>query len=157
LVGATGGTVVVGTTELDELALRDRVDSADGLSLVEVASSSDEVSSVVVALVSVVSVGSVVAVGVGVSLSSSTAGARSSTRPTDVPDWPWVSVEPFSSSSPVTTSSPSRKTTAVAPIQRAHGRRGATVGEVPTRVVGASPAAELSGVEGAARYRSMLS
>ena len=53
-----------------------------------------------------------------------------------------MSVEPFSSSSPVTTSSPSRKTTAVAPIQRAHGRRGATVGEVPlpTRVVGASPA-----------------
>ena len=83
-----------------------------------------------VALPPLVTEGFAVAVGSGVGIGDSSAGARSSTRPTDVPVSPLIRVDPFSSSSPVTTTRPSTKTMAVALIQRRHGRRGGSSGEV---------------------------
>jgi hypothetical protein len=128
-----GGAAVVGTAELDAPsgpALRDARDVADG-------------SAVGVALPVLVTEGFVVAVGSSVGIGDSSAGARSSTRPTDVPVSPLISVDPFSSSSPVTTIRPSTKTMAVAPIQRPHGRRRGSSGEVvppaPIRLVGPPP------------------
>ena len=101
----------------------------------------------VVVVVSGVVEGAVVAVASVVAVGVSSAGARSSTRPTEVPPSPRVSVEPFSSSIPVTVSRPSRNTTTVAPIQRPHGRFGGGTGDVPpppppvpSRRVGPAPA-----------------
>ena len=134
-----GGAAVVGTAELDAPsgpALRDARDVADG-------------SAVGVALSVLVTEGFVVAVGSSVGMGDASAGARSSTRPTDVPVSPLISVDPFSSSSPVTTIRPSTKTMAVAPIQRRHGRRGGSSGEVvppaPIRRVGAASRADRCG------------
>ena len=111
---------MVGTAELavpPGPALRDARDVADG-------------SAVRVALPVLVTEDFVVAVSSSAGIGGSSAGARSSTRPTDVPVSPLISVDPFSSSSPVTTTRPSTKTMAVAPIQRPHGRRGRSSGEV---------------------------
>jgi hypothetical protein len=83
---------VVGTAELDARsgpALRDALDVADG-------------SAVGVGFL-LVTEGFVVGVGSGVGMGDASPGARSSTRPTDVPVSPLLSVDPFSSSSPVTT------------------------------------------------------
>jgi len=77
----------VGTAELDAPsgpALRDALDVADGWALPELLT--DEDGSVVgVALSVLVTEGFVVAVGSGVRMGDSSAGARPSTRPTDVP------------------------------------------------------------------------
>ena len=100
---------MVGTAELDAPsgpALRDALDVADG-------------SAVGVAFSVPVTEGLVVAVGSDVGMGDASAGARCSTRPTDVPVSPLLSVDPFSSSSPVTTIRPSTKTMALdAPIHR---------------------------------------
>jgi len=64
--------------------LRDALDLADGSALPELLTD-DEGSAVGVALSVLVTEGFVVAVGSGVGMGDSSAGARSSTRPTDVP------------------------------------------------------------------------
>jgi hypothetical protein len=132
---------VVGTAELEMPsgpAFRDARDVADG-------------SAVGVALPLLVTEGFVVALGSGAGIGGSSAGARSSTRPTDVPVSPLISVDPFSSSSPVTTTRPSTKTMAVAPIQRRHGRRRGNSGEVapPALIRRVTPPGEPTSAVGA--------
>src|SRR6478672_10228003 len=109
--GAPAGAVVVGVAERVGVAV------ADGRGV------ADEVARAFVERASRVD-GVVVGSAAGV---SAPAVDGSNTRPTDVPGVPAM-LEPFTNSTPVTTSIPSRKTSAVTPNHRPQGRGGGGAG-----------------------------
>src|SRR3954471_12734943 len=140
-VGMTGDVASRSPSSVDELlcgalvALTPR--SAALLdSSVAVGSVASSVGSVVD--VCVVSVGSAVLVD---SVVSADTGRGSTTRPTDVPASPRDSVDPLTSSTPVTASSPRRNTptvTAAGTIQRRRGRAGEAGDTADSTAVGLS-------------------